>query len=102
MPRNRYKYKQTKNAIPAPLSQEAVGKPSRTAQRIIDRIARGGQEYLIENAERILIDSASLADEPEFSDVYLNRQNVAKVTEFWLEKYETRLRAAEKEGSDEF
>lgn len=102
MPRNRYKYKHTKSSSSAPTSQSSAGKISRAAQRVIERITNGGGEYLLKNAEHILIDSASLAEEPELRDLYLNKEKTAQVSERWLKKYEARLREARKKSGDEF
>lgn len=55
-----------------------------------------------QNLIRIMTDSAQLAEEPEFTDLYLDGEKTARVTERWLKKYEKRLAAAEKKGSDEY
>lgn len=105
MPRNRYKYKNTPKASPAsdgPASPGLAGVASRTAQKVMDKIASGGEDYLMQNAERILIDSAKLVEEPEFIDLYFNKEKAAQATERWLKKYEARLKAAEKKSEDEF
>jgi hypothetical protein len=54
-----------------------------------------------QNLIRTMTDSAQLAEEPEFTDLYLDGEKTARVTERWLKKYEKRL-AAEKKGSDEY
>ena len=65
-------------------------------------MANGGVDYLKQNLIRIMIDSAKLAEEAEFKDLYLDGEKAAQVTERWLKKYDKRLEAAEKKGPDEY
>jgi hypothetical protein len=95
MPRNRHKRK-TESPIAQPLA------PTPAAQALIDRVIAGGQEYIKENFEHIMLESFELADEPEFEEILLNPENVVGVTARWMEKYEQRLEAARQRGEDEF
>jgi len=65
-------------------------------------MANGGADYLKQNLIHIMIDSSQLAEEPEFSDLYLDGEKTAQITERWLKKYDKRLAAAEKKGPDEY
>jgi hypothetical protein len=56
---------------------------------------------LRQNFIRVMRDSGSLAEEPEFADLYLDEKKVVQATERWLKKYDKRLAAAEKMGPDE-
>jgi SOS response regulatory protein OraA/RecX len=75
---------------------------SPAAQVIAQRMANGGVDYLKQNLVRIMIDSAKLAEEIEFKDLCLDGETAAQVTERWLKKYDKRLEAAKKKGSDEY
>ncbi|RPJ42752.1 MAG: hypothetical protein EHM21_12380, partial [Chloroflexi bacterium] len=96
MPRNRHK-----KYPPKEQAQQAPVKPSPAAQALIDQISLGGRKYLMDNLERVLIDSAELAEEPEFAEITLNSEKIVEVTNRWLERFEKRLKDAEKEGPDE-
>ncbi len=98
MPRNRQKRKLSGKSTPM---QPAAAVPSPAATMLMNRLATGGPEYLRENAERILIDSAELADEPEFADLSFNRQRAIEVTERWIPKYQNRLEDAQRKSQDE-
>jgi len=100
MPRKRHQKSQTKTTAPAPKKQSREFSPA--AQVIAQRMANGGVDYLKQNLIRIMIDSAQLAEEPEFSDLYLDGEKAAQITERWLKKYDKRLAAAEKKGPDEY
>ncbi len=109
MARNRHKKSQVKAGTRAiehttsePTLPSPLSKPSATVQKVVKRIASGGMSYLMKNAERIMIGSARLADEPEFADLFLNRDQAVKVTERWYTKYEKRLKEAERKGKDEY
>jgi hypothetical protein len=49
-----------------------------------------------------MVDSAELANEIEFKDLYLDGEKAAQVTERWLKKYDKRLDAAEEKGPTEY
>jgi hypothetical protein len=100
MPRKRHQKSQTKTTALAPQKQSREFSPS--AQIIAQRMANGGVDYLMQNLIRIMIDSAQLAEEPEFSDLYLDGEKAAQITERWLKKYDKRLVAAKKKGPDEY
>jgi hypothetical protein len=100
MPRKRYKKIRRKILAPAPQSQARVTSPA--AQVIAQRIAGGGEEYLRQNLIRIMTDSAQLAEEPEFTGLYLDSEKTVQVTERWLKKYEKHLAAAEKKSPDAY
>jgi hypothetical protein len=100
MPRKRHQKSQTKTTAPAPKKQSREFSPA--AQIIAQRMANGGVDYLKQNLIRIMIDSAQLAEEPEFSDLYLDGEKAAQITERWLKKYDKRLAAAEKKSPDEY
>jgi len=65
-------------------------------------MANGGLDYLKQNLIRIMIDSAKLAEDVEFRDLYLDGEKAAQVTERWLKKYDKRLDAAKKKSPDEY
>lgn len=100
MPRRRHQKSQTKKAAQAPQKQSREFSPA--AQVIAQRMANGGTDYLKQNLIRITIDSAKLAEEPEFRDLYLGGEKAVQITERWLKKYDKRLAAAEKKGPDEY
>lgn len=100
MPRNRHQKSQTKITSPAPQMQSRQYSPA--AQVIAQRMASGGLDYLKQNLIRIMIDSAKLAEEVEFRDLYLDGEKVAQVTERWLKKYDKSLDAARKKSSDKY
>ena len=49
-----------------------------------------------------MVDSAELANEIEFKDLYLDSRKTAQVTGRWLKKYDKRLEAAKKKGPNEY
>lgn len=100
MPRKRHQKSQTKTTAPAHQKQSREYSPA--AQIIAQRMANGGVDYLKQNLIRIMIDSAQLAEELEFSDLYLDGEKAAQITESWLKKYDKRLAKAEKKGPDEY
>jgi len=101
MPRNRHKKPQTPPLAPAPAPRSQAVKPSPAALAVAQRIANGGVDYLKQKLVRVMTDSAPLADEPEFSDLYLDNEKTLQVTDRWLKKYEKRLATAESKGPDE-
>ena len=100
MPRKRHQKSQTKITAPALQTQSREYSPA--AQAIAQRMANGGLDYLKQNLIRIMIDSAKLAEEIEFKDLYLDSKKAAQVTERWLKKYDKRLDAAKKKSPDEY
>ncbi len=100
MPRKRHRKSQTKTTAPAPQKQSREYSPA--AQVIAQRMANGGVDYLKQNLIHIMIDSAKLAEEAEFRDLYLDDEKAPQVTERWLKKYDKRLEAAQKKGPDEY
>jgi hypothetical protein len=100
MTRKRYKKSHIKTQLPA-LQQQAP-KASPAAQVVLNRIASGGVEYLMQNAIRIMTDSEKLAEEPEFIDFNLDGVKAANVSQRWLKKYEKRLAEAKIKSSDEY
>jgi hypothetical protein len=100
MPRRRHQKRQTKTTAPASQQQSRAYSPA--AQAVAQRLASGGAEYLKRNLIRIMLDSAKLAGEPEFRDLYLDGGKAVQVTGRWLNKYDKRLAAAEKKGPDEY
>lgn len=100
MARNRYKKIPTKAASPD--FQTPSIKYSAAAQIVVNRIASGGAEYLMQNLIRIMTDSVKLAEEPEFIDLNLDGEKAAGVSQRWMKKYEKRIADAKKKGSDEF
>jgi len=100
MPRRRHQKSQTKTIAPAPQKQSRELYPA--AQVIAQRMANGGADYLKQNLIRIMTDSARLAKEPEFRDLFMDGEKAAQVTERWLKKYDKRLAAAKKKSADEY
>jgi hypothetical protein len=100
MPRKRHQKSQAKTTAPAPERKSHEYSPA--AQVIAQRMTKGGIDYLKQNLIRIMIDSAQLAEEPEFSGLYLDGEKGAQITERWLKRYDKRLAAAKKKGPDEY
>jgi hypothetical protein len=100
MSRRRHQKNRTKSTAPTSKVQSRENSPA--ALIMAQRMANGGGDYLEENLIRIMIDSVKLAKEAEFRDLYLDGEKAAQVTERWLKKYEKRLEAAKKIGSDEY
>ena len=100
MPRKRHQKSQIKTTVPAPEKKSREQSPA--AQDIAQRMAIGGVDYLKQHLIRIMIDSAKLAEEIEFKDLYLDSEKAAQVTERWLKKYDKRLDAAKKKNPDEY
>jgi len=100
MPRFRPRKKQEKTSESIPQKQASVLSPEADAilQRFADLKSQDQEELFI----RMMVDSAKLADEPEFSDLYLDEEKAVNVFEKWLKRYEKRLSAAEKKGEEEF
>lgn len=99
MSRKRYKKNPIETALPSLESGAAKSSPAVLA--VTQRIASGGVEYLQQNLIRVMTDSAQLALEPEFIDLYLDDDKTVQVTGRWLKKYEKRLTAAQKRSPDE-
>jgi len=93
MPRKRHPKSQKKTTALAPIMQSLDYSPA--AQAIAQRMAK-------QNLIRIMIDSAKLAEEIEFKDLYLDGDKAVQVTERWLKKYDKRLEAAKKKSPDEY
>ena len=71
---------------------------SPAAQKLAERIASGGVNYVEQNFVRVMEDSAQLLEEPEFQDIYLDSEKTIQATERWLDKYKKRLEEAERKG----
>ena len=107
MPRDWHKRKKSKDAPAAPVNEPftnapIVQPPSPTTQAVLNRIAAGGPQYLMDRMVNVLMDSHQLAEEPEFSDLFIDGEKTARVTERWLSKHKSRLSAAEKKGEDAY
>jgi hypothetical protein len=104
MPRNRHRKKPANIVLPpAPQPGEKLAlQPSPVAQKVVLRIMNGGAHYLMDNLERVMIDSTRLAEEPEFVDLSFDADKADKATDRWVNKYKTRLVEAEKKSPDEF
>jgi hypothetical protein len=100
MTRKRYKKTHIKTQLPA--LQQQSRKTSPAAQVVLNRIASGGVEYLMQNAIRIMTDSGKLAEEPEFIDFNLDGVMAANVSQRWMKKYEKRLAEAKIKSSDDY
>lgn len=100
MTRKRYKKSHNKTQLPA-IQQQAL-KTAPAALVVLNRIVSGGAEYLMQNAIRIMIDSAKLAEEPEFIDLNLDEVKAANVSQRWMKKFKKRLAEAKTKGPDEY
>jgi len=100
MPRKRHQKRQTKTIAPAPQKRSREFYPA--AQIIAQRMVNGGEEYLKQNLIRVMTDSARLAKEPEFRDLYMDGEKAAQITGRRLKKYDKRLAAARKKSTDEY
>lgn len=92
---------------PAPVTSSPVTPPpvrqvSSAAQAVVDRITRGGVDYLMDNLVSVMTGSGKLAQEPEFIDLTMDMKKTSEVTWRWLKKYDKLLTAAEKKGKSEF
>ncbi len=102
MSRKRHQKRQTKTNEFASQPEERSHDLSPAAQIVAQRLINNGEEYLKQNLIHIMIDSARLAKEPEFKDLYLDGEKAAQITQRGLQKYDERLAAAEKRGADEY
>lgn len=102
MPKSRKRHQKNQTRTTAPLPPKQSREFSPAAQGIAQRLALGGEEYLQQNLIRIMVDSAKLAKEPEFKDLYLDGEKTMQVTERWMKKYHKRLEAVKKKGSDDY
>lgn len=86
---------------PAPASRSQTHPKS--ASELLGRpgFLTGEAENIEERFIRVMIDSAELADEPEFADLYMDGEKAAQVTARWLEKYMPILSAAKNKTQDE-
>ena len=100
MPRRRHQKRKTETT--ELVQQQQSRELSPAAQVVARRMANGGADYLKQNLIRIMTDSAHLAKEPEFRDLYMDGEKAAQITGRWLKKYEKRLTAAEKKSADEY
>jgi hypothetical protein len=101
MTRNRYKNKREKTlSLSAP--QYEVDQPVPSIPDMVNWAANGESDDLLQKFIQVLTDSASLADEPEFTDFPLDHKKVFKTFERWLIKYKNRLEAAQKKGFTQF
>ena len=100
MPRRRHQKRQTQTT--ELVNQKQSRELSPAAQVITQHIANGSEEYLKQNLIRIMTNSARLAREPEFRDLYMDGEKAAQITGRWLKKYDKRLSAAKKKSADEY
>lgn len=98
MPRKRHKKKAEINPS---LPQTPAAPISTQAQRVIKKIASGGENYLRDNFERIMLASYDLADEPEFKEVTFPEEKTIRSTEKWMKKNQTRLERATEKGDED-
>jgi hypothetical protein len=75
MPRRPHQKRQTKTT--EPVHQQQSRELSPIAQVIAQCMANGSEEYLKQNLIRTMTDSARLAKEPEFRDLYRWRESSA-------------------------
>jgi hypothetical protein len=99
MARNRHQKSSVKSPTPAPQTQ--APKISPAAQKLVNQIASGGEDYVIKNLVQVMTGSDKLAREEEFIDLYMDGKKAAEASERWFEKYEKRLTAATKKGEEE-
>ena len=100
MPRRRHQKRQTQTT--ELVNQKQSRELSPAVQVITQHIANGSEEYLKQNLIRIMTNSARLAREPEFRDLYMDGEKAAQITGRWLKKYDKRLSAAKKKSADEY
>lgn len=98
MPRKRHQKSSSRSDTPLIQPREL----SPAAQAIAQRLAEGGADYLKQNLVRTMIASAKLAEEAEFRDLSMDGIQTMQVTQRWLKKYDRRLEAADKKGSDAY
>lgn len=100
MPQHRHQKRQTETAAPSPQNQSREYSPA--AKVIAQRMANGGEEYLKQNLIRVMVDSAQLAEEPEFKDLHLDGGKAIHITERGYKKYDKRLEVAKRKGPDDY
>jgi hypothetical protein len=98
MPRKRHKKHQINT--PASTPDYFGGQISPAPQAFFKRMASEGVDSFEDIFILILNESAQLAGEPEFKDLFMVDEITVEVTERWMRKYEKRLAAAEKKDPD--
>jgi hypothetical protein len=100
MPRRRHQKRQTKTT--EAVHQQQLRDLSPAAQVIAQRLTNRDEEYLKQNLYQAIADSAQLAKEPEFRDLYMDGEKAVQIIERCLKKYDKRLAAAKKKSEDEY
>jgi hypothetical protein len=100
MSRDRHKRNRTKDPSRSFQSPSLSHTPA--SQAVVNRVIRGGTDYLMKNLIRIMTDSVELVEEPEMIDLHLDGQEAAEITQRWMKKYDKRLSAARIKGQDDF
>jgi hypothetical protein len=95
MARKRHKKPARTPNPPAPIQREEPGLPDSELETGIDF---SDEDDVI----RILMESETLAYEPEFIDLTFNQQIASRVSERWFQKYDTRLEKAQRKSEEEF
>lgn len=85
---------------PAPTLNYFGGQISPAPQAFLKRMASEGVDSFEGIFTLIMNESAQLAGEPEFKDLFIVDAITVEVTERWMRKYEKRLAAAEKKDPD--
>jgi hypothetical protein len=98
MPRKRHKIHPINT--PSSTPHNFAGQTSPAPQSFLKRMVSEGVDSFEDNFILIMNESAQLAEEPEFKDLYIVDAKTTEVTERWIRKYEKRLAAAEKKDPD--
>lgn len=98
MPRKRYKKHPIKTSSSQP--QNFSTRISPDPQAFLKRMVSEGVDSFEDIFITVMNESAQLAGEPEFKDLFMVDEITVEVTERWMRKYEKRLAAAEKKDPD--
>lgn len=84
-------------AQPLPLTQGT----GNARQAVLAKIARDGEKPSLDHFIRILADSHTLRQEPEFRDVHFDLEKTVQVSSRVMTKYEKQIQEMEKKSEDE-
>jgi hypothetical protein len=98
MPRNRHARKKTTTPVSAPIPGQTIESQNHANFRVNPFTGQDVRTHLIQ----LLVDSASLAAEPEFLDMEFDREKTFDVTNRHLKKSRKRLEAAQLKGTEAF
>lgn len=98
MPRKRHKKHPIKTTSSTP--HNFPSRISHEPQAFLKRMVSEGVDSFEDIFITVMNESAQLAEEPEFKELFMVDAKTTEVTERWIKKYEKRLAAAEKKDPD--